>query len=412
MEWCNKIETGNSNRWESTLADRMDIMLDQQIKLMKRFILIWMFLPIFLLTIIPAGQTKASSATAMQLKKKLTLARYQKVKLGVKNETAAISWFTSDPTVATVTKHGIVRTKKPGKCKIVAKANGKQYVCRLTVKPLAMERESVLLVCGRQMALNLNSPNVAPVWSSSNKEIATVDQNGVVWGHNFGKCAITAVYKKEKLTCKVEVIGASPENLAASYTADKINFGKIVLAGSSSLDYWKTASQAFAPYPVINMAIGGTSVVQWLTWYQDMIVDYNPSAVVLYVGSNDLGNGSLITGEKNAVNTIRLLKRLKKRMWKTPIFYVGISPCWSRKGAWQDIAVSNRLVREFCAQYQNLYYIDIASACAMADGTPNKELFLSDQLHPNAAGYAVWKRVVARPVKKIVKKMAKTVAKK
>ncbi|MBO7710690.1 MAG: Ig-like domain-containing protein [Lachnospiraceae bacterium] len=381
-------------------------------KQMRRFAFLQLCLLVCLLTVIPAWKVKAAPAAPVQLKKKLALARYQKVKLIAKNASGTISWSSSDPEVATVTKRGIVRTKTAGKCRIVARAGGKKYVCRLTVKPLAITTESLLMVKGRQMTLTLNSPDVTPAWSSSDRSIASVDESGLVRAIKPGKCLITAVYKKEKMTCRVEVSGATPDNLTASYTADETNSGKIILAGSSSVDFWNSAPQAFAPYPVINMAIAGTVVGQWLTWYQDMIVNYSPSAVVLYVGSNDLPGWGTTTAEQNASNTIRLLKRLKKRLKKTPIFYVGISPCWARKGAWADIATSNRLVREFCSQYANLYYIDIASACAMPDGTPNKALFLDDQLHPSEAGYAVWKRVVAKQVKKVVKKTMKDAGKK
>lgn len=364
-----------------------------------------------LLTFWPAGRVNAAPAASMQFKKKLTLARYQKVKLSIKGTGASINWSSSDPKVATVTKRGILRTKNAGKCRITANSAGKKYTCRLTVKPLAITKETLLIVNGRQSVLKLNSPDVAAVWTSSDPEIAEVDQSGTVTANRPGKCTVSAVYKKEKMSCKVEVTGASPENLTASYAVDECS-GKIVLAGSSSLDYWTDAPQAFAPYQVINMAIGGTTVVQWLNWYQDMIVNYNPSAVVLYVGSNDLSGWGTTTGAQNASRTIRLLKRLKKRMRKIPIFYVGISPCWSRKKAWQDIAASNKLVKEFCARYPNLYYLDIAAACAMPDGTPNKALFLDDQLHPNTAGYAVWKRVVGKQVKKVVKKAMKSAVKK
>ena len=365
-----------------------------------------------LLTLWPAGPVHAAPAAPMQFKKKLTLARYRKVKLTLKNVSGTISWSSSDPKVATVTKRGIVRTKNTGKCRITASIGEKEYVCRLTVIPLAMTRDSLLMVNGRQVTLTLNSPEVKAAWSSSDDKIASVDPNGTVQARSYGKCVITAVYKKEKLTCQVEVTYPSTEHLTTSYAADESNSGKILLAGSSSLDFWSSAPQAFAPYPILNMAIGGTTVRQWLTWYQDMIVKYDPCAVVLYVGSNDLNGSGLVTAEQNASNTIRLLKRLKKRLRKTPIFYVGISPCWLRKSAWKDIAASNRIVKGFCAQYSNLYYLDIASACAMPDGTPNKALFLDDQLHPNTAGYAVWKRVVAKQVKKVVKKAMKTAAKK
>ena len=363
---------------------------------------------ICLLTVMMTGRAKASSTSSMQFKKRLILTSYQKVKLIVKDAAGTVSWSTSDRKVATVSRNGIVRTKKAGRCRITASANGKKYVCRLRVKPLALEKEEMTLVRGRQVPLVLNNPDTTPVWKSSDERVASVSDEGIVQAHLPGTCRISGRYKSSEVTCSVKVKGITTSTLQEMYTADKENRKKILLAGSSSMDFWDSAPQAFAPYEIINMAIGGTTVTQWLGWYKSMIVRYRPSAVVLYVGSNDLSNGGLISGETNASNTIRLLKGIRQSLKKVPVFYVGISPCWARKGAWKDISVSNALVKSFCGQETNMYYIDIASACARPDGTPDPALFLSDQLHPNAAGYRVWERKVAGPVKKLLRQMERS----
>ena len=82
-----------------------------------------------LLTLWPAGPVHAAPAAPMQFKKKLTLARYRKVKLTLKNVSGTISWSSSDPKVATVTKRGIVRTKNTGKCRITASICRKGMLC-------------------------------------------------------------------------------------------------------------------------------------------------------------------------------------------------------------------------------------------------------------------------------------------
>lgn len=380
----------------------------------------------------------------------LTLTVYEKTKLKLSNAPGKVTWVSSDEQVATVSGKGKVQTKAAGKCKITAKCEKKKYVCRITVVPfgivtktqrtkaetaakkvesagssetsqkLALQQaltnltptQSIEVVRGRQADLCVNHSTGNPQWTSSDEKVARVDAAGLVQTISSGKCVITATYKDAKAVCEVTVMEISPATLRKTNPAGKTNKGKILLAGSSSMDFWNSAPQAFAPYEVINMAIGGTTVVQWLEWYHGLIVRYKPSAVVLYVGSNDLGGGGLTTGEQNAANTILLLKRLKRALKKTPIFYVGVSPCWSRKGAWQDIAVSNKQVKDFCEKAKYLYYIDIASACAAADGTPRHELFLADRLHPSEAGYAVWTKVVAGTVKKTLRSLEKAQARK
>ena len=350
-----------------------------------------------------AGRMPISRQVSLP-RRKLKVIQFEKVKLVVKRASGTVLWSTSDKKVAGVTRNGIVRTKKPGKCRITASVDGKKYVCHLTVRPLKLSKTELTMVRKRQAVLSLNNQHIQPKWSSSDEEIAVVNDSGLVQALKEGTCEITAAYKTEKLTCQLTVTGISRATLHAMFPPDEANSGKILLAGSSSMDYWNGAPQAFAPYEVLNMAIGGTIVGLWSDWCQDMIAQYRPSAVVIYVGSNDIRYGGATSGEENASNTILLLKKIRAALKNVPVFYVGISPCWSRKGGWEDIAVSNALVKNYCGQDPYLYYIDIASACAAADGTPDKTLFLSDQLHPSPAGYRVWKKVVAGTVKKVMKK--------
>ena len=351
-----------------------------------------------------AAASSSGISLASGKKVKVKLVRYEKVKLRVPGVSAdSIEWESSDTDVATVSKKGRVRAVAPGKCKIRAVTALRTYTCKVTVEPLALNKTSAVLVRGRQTILKLNNEKLKPSWSSSNTGTATVDASGRVQALKAGKCVITAVYRDEKFICSLQVLPISTDNLRKTNRAVKANRKKIVLAGSSSMDGWYTAPQAFAPYEVINMAVGGTRVTDWLEWYKDSIVRYKPSAVVVYVGSNDVRNGDNVSGADNAANTIRLLKKIHKKLKNVPIWYVSICPCWSRKNGWKDIKISNSLVRQYCKKTKDVYYIDIASAFMAADGTPDKSLFL-DQLHPNAKGYQIWKKLVAKKVKKKLKK--------
>ena len=103
--------------------------------------------------------------------------------------------------------------------------------------------------------------------------------------------------------------------------------------------------------------------------------------------------------------TITLIKNIRKLLKDVPIFYVSVVPCYVYKSAWADIAVSNQLVQKWCEKTSDVYYIALNTKFRLADGTPNRSLF-RDQLHPNEAGYALWKKYVAKRVVKEVKKRA------
>ena len=360
----------------------------------------WILLYVALVFLIActAGTVTAKAADASS--RKVVLFQGQTQKLRRKGVSGYYEWSSSDPEIARVDERGRVTALMPGRCKVKVTNGRKSLTYKIRVKALKFTTPNVTMVRGRQYRLTFNYAGVTDAkWTSSDPAVAEV-RDGVLFAGNAGKAVITARWKAAELQCSVTVTEISVENLAQAYPATKENRQKIVLAGSSSMDYWKSAPQAFAPQEVINTAIGGTTVTQWLSWYPQLITRYQPKAVVLYVGSNDLGSGKGISGEQNAANTILLLDRIAAQLEGKPVFYISVNPCWSRKEAWEKIRVSNNLVESHCMQKQNLYYIDVTKAFARPDGTPDPGLFLEDQLHPGEKGYAVWGSCVVPLVKR------------
>lgn len=76
-----------------------------------------------------------AAASGMKLnKKKVTLKVGKKIKLKLKNAKKKVTWKSSNKKIASVTRKGVVKGKKPGKAKITAKCKGKKFVCKVTVK--------------------------------------------------------------------------------------------------------------------------------------------------------------------------------------------------------------------------------------------------------------------------------------
>lgn len=361
--------------------------------------------------------TAVHAAAAKKVKlsdKKLTLVQYDTYRLTLKNKPKGrIAWTSTNKQVAKVSRKGLVTAVGAGKCRIKATIKGKTYKCTVKVTALTLSDSELTMVPHRQKRITLNTTNqkVVPVWTSSDPKVATVTIKGLITSVGKGSCVITASYKTTQLNVKVTVEPMSAERLQKMYPVaendddNRLKTKKVVLAGSSTLDLWDGAVKVFEPYETINTAIGGTTVIHWLNNYQRMICDYKPDAVVIYVGANDIVDGGRITPQQNAANTIQLLKLVKASLKKTPIYYVSIVPCWLRKNAWEDIAVSNALVKSYCDNAKYVNYIDMATPFLASDGTPNKALFKADQLHPNEKGYALWKKRVAKVVKKQLKKM-------
>ena len=82
---------------------------------------------------VPGQQTDAKAKVKLN-KKKLVLTVGKKAKLKVKRTKKKVKWSSSKKKIATVTKKGVVKAKKKGTAKIVAKIGKKKYTCKVVVK--------------------------------------------------------------------------------------------------------------------------------------------------------------------------------------------------------------------------------------------------------------------------------------
>lgn len=82
---------------------------------------------------VPGQQTDAKAKVKLN-KKKLVLTVGKKTKLKVKGTKKKVKWSSSKKKIATVTKKGVVKAKKKGTAKIVAKIGKKKYTCKVVVK--------------------------------------------------------------------------------------------------------------------------------------------------------------------------------------------------------------------------------------------------------------------------------------
>lgn len=262
-------------------------------------------------------------------------------------------------------------------------------------KKIVLNKSHIVIKVDDKVPLKLKNATGKVKWNSSKKAIASVNASGRVTGKRVGTCVIKAVYKKKVYSCTVQVKQSASADLIKKKPAQK-NSGRILLAGSSSIARWNSAVEDFAPYQIVNMAISGTTIEQWNKWYKKMIVAYKPTAVVWYVGGNDLWQKT--TPQKTAQLFIDTVQKLHKELPDTPIYFVSVYTNISRKSISKQILAYNKKIKQFCKKNDYITYVDLATRFNNS-GTPLKNL-LVDGLHPNAKGYKIWKDVVAAQIKK------------
>lgn len=119
--------------------------------------------------------------------------------------TARKAVFTSsDTSVAAVKSGGKVTAKKKGTAVITARIGTKKKTCKVNVEAPVLSRDKLVLTQGQTGTLKLTGTKQKIAWSSSNEEVAGVE-NGKVYAYEPGTAVITALAGKKKYNCRVTV---------------------------------------------------------------------------------------------------------------------------------------------------------------------------------------------------------------
>ncbi len=125
-----------------------------------------------------------------------------------------VSWSSSDEQIATVDAKGKVVGVKGGTAVVTARAGQAEASCTVEVtaevESVTLSQKSIAVPEGGtfQLSATVNPDDATDktlTWSSSNKTIATVDENGLVTGIQGGNTVITVKAGKKQATCSVTV---------------------------------------------------------------------------------------------------------------------------------------------------------------------------------------------------------------
>lgn len=138
----------------------------------------------------------------------LTVAKGRAAMSGIAAEpagaTTGIKYYSDNPSVATVDRHGKIRTKQAGQATIYGEtANGKIGYCEVQVVDLNRKGMNIRQYDTEQLYVNDISTGVT--WYSRNSSIASITSSGLVTGRKKGTTTVYAVVNGVKLGCRVKV---------------------------------------------------------------------------------------------------------------------------------------------------------------------------------------------------------------
>jgi len=168
----------------------------------------------------------------------------------------------------------------------------------------------------------------------------------------------------------------------------------ILFLGSSSFRKWEDVQEYFPGYTIINRGFGGSTIPDAIYYADEIVFPYNPKQIVIYEGDNDLASSDQITADSVLNRFEKLFSLIRKHLPNTSIAFVSIKPSPSREKLMPEMQEANSLIKNFLKGKRNTAFIDVYHKMLNKDGTPNKSLFIEDELHMNAKGYAIWKKFI------------------
>ena len=152
-----------------------------------------------------------------------------------------VSWYSSNTKVAVV-KNGVVTAMSPGYATISAYNSSGASTClvRVTDPPqssaLRLSSNKASTYVGCQYAFGLTGGS-NPVWTSSNTNVATIDDNGVLTAKSAGETTIYVSEGSETSYCKFTVMNGSSTGISQS-SMTLINGSTAKLTASTSGVKW------------------------------------------------------------------------------------------------------------------------------------------------------------------------------
>jgi lysophospholipase L1-like esterase len=191
---------------------------------------------------------------------------------------------------------------------------------------------------------------------------------------------------------------------------------RVVFMGDSITDLWQQPRFGgfFPGKPYVDRGISGQTTPQMLIRFRPDVIDLKPKAVVILAGTNDIaGNTGRMTDEEIQRNMESMAELAKAHGIK--VVLASITPTSAYHTAeratpqttsrpMSRIKAINDWMKSYAAANGHVY-LDYFSAMVDETGVMKSDL-TADDLHPNAAGYAIMAPLAQAAIDKALKQTA------
>lgn len=168
--------------------------------------------------------------------------------------------------------------------------------------------------------------------------------------------------------------------------------GGIVFTGSSSIRLWGDLTKVFPGLPVMNRGFGGSVANDCIVYANEIALRYEPKLLVVYEGGNDI-NAKLTPAEAFADET-KFIEMVHAKLPTTRVIVCSTKVAPSRVKQIESVKQLNVLFEQWCKEKPWTTFLEATQYLFGSDGQPLEELYRTDRLHLNDAGYAKWKEIL------------------
>lgn len=181
--------------------------------------------------------------------------------------------------------------------------------------------------------------------------------------------------------------------------------GEVLLVGSSSMDFWPDdiidEMEEETGLVIKNHGIAGTTNESQIYWAKDVVLDYDPRAVVYYCGYNDLvANGA--SAEEVFFFTMGLFEKMHRKCTDVDIIYLSFTPsptAMEHEAEWRKL---NEYIIDYAADKDWLHFIDSYELYTDENGQIRADFFAPDGIHASKLAYYGWGDAVVEALKEYV----------
>lgn len=168
--------------------------------------------------------------------------------------------------------------------------------------------------------------------------------------------------------------------------------GDIIFTGSSSVRMWKDVDSTYPSVKILNHGFGGSTMNDLLHYLDELVLQHNPRQVFIYEGDNDVAAN--IAAEQVLTTTSKVVEKILTHNPDCSIVFISPKPSVARWHLLEQYQALNNELAAFCQEKENVQFADVWTPMLDKDGMVFKDIFLADNLHMNAKGYAIWTKAL------------------